>query len=389
MQLIKNIALIIFSSILPVVLFLLVDLYIGFSGISYDSSTCDSCEKNEKFAEGWYELKPNMDAEIFHKFTNISYRVITNEHRFRVGDGVYGCSSTSSEQCTDLLFLGDSYTFGVNGDWEDTFVGMIASDAVRFNVVNGGNESYSIAPYNYVYQRFLRTRDSDEAHLVVIAVDLSDVQDEAGNWKDGADHPVRYQWRLDQDRKYAESNPGGYFNHELKAYLPYTHSIWGYFKFGLLKSDHFVYDRVAFTHKDWELLNQTHPTDGYLPLGVSGGIARVESGLRELLREIERNNGEAIVLIYPWPNQMVFEDTHFDWSQFIHTICEEEICSGVIDLFPVMREHKKNHPTNWYTDLYVTGDTHFNTKGNKLIADHVLQFLDSMKGYTGDSQSSR
>ena len=91
-------------------------------------------------------------------------------------------------------------------------------------------------------------------------------------------------------------------------------------------------------------------------------------------------------LIYPWPNQMIFEDSHFDWSEFIHSICEEESCSGVIDLFPVMREYKQNHPTNWYTDLYLTGDTHFNAYGNKLIADHVLQFLDTMKRDTTDSQ---
>ena len=154
----------------------------------------------------------------------------------------------------------------------------LSLDAVGFNVINGGNESYSVTPYNYIYRRFLRTRNSDDAHLVVIAVDLSDVQDEAGHWKMGADHPVKYQWNLELKRKQAERNPDGLVEFPLEAYLPYTHSILGYILPSYVNNALYPLDRVSFTHNDWELLDQTYPYSGYLPLGVSGGIAKVKSG---------------------------------------------------------------------------------------------------------------
>ena len=383
MNWIKNLGLICISSLLPVIVFLIIDLLIGLSRLEYDPKNCRACQKNEPLGNGWYELKPNYDEQVFFVRGKISYRVTTDKNRFRVSGNDSECSVT----CTDLLFLGDSYTFGVNGDWEDTFVGMVQKDSPGLNVINGGNESYSVTPYNYVYRRYLRTRDSESAHLVVIAVDLSDVQDEAGNWRAGPDHPERFQWWLGRNRTYVNNKSWRKEKHPLKAYLPYTHSIWGYFKFAILKSDSYLEDRVAFTYRDWQSLEKSYPSYGYLPLGVSGGIAKVKSGLKELLREIEKHNGEAIFLIYPWPNQLVFEDSHFDWSQFIRTICEEGSCAGVIDLFPAMRGYKQVHPTNWYTNLYVTGDSHFNVRGNRMIAEHVLRFLDAKNSDVENSPS--
>ena len=372
---IKNLALICASTLLPVIVFLLVDLSIGLSRLDAASWSCSVCERNEMFKEGWYELKPNFDRQVYFTPGKLAYRVITDEHRFRIGPDESRCS----DLCTDLLFLGDSFTFGVNGNWEDTFVGMVQSNTNGFNVINGGNGSYSVTPYNYIYRRYLRTRDSDSPHLVVIAVDLSDVIDEAGYWKAGVDHPVKYKWNLEWLRNRAERNSLRDTEWPLKAYLPYTHSIFGYVKYTILRSDHYIMNKVAFTYLDWNQLDKHYPVEGFLPLGVSGGIAKVKSGLKKLVGEIEKHNGKAIFLIYPWPNQLVFEDTHFDWSEFISTICEEESCEGVVDLIPVMRQYKQSHPIDWYSDLYLTGDVHFNAKGNKLVAEEVLRFLDSMK----------
>ena len=389
MKWIKNIALICVSSLLPLLMFVSVDLLIGLSRMEYDPSVCKSCERNELFREGWYELKPNFDEQIyFPQQGRISFRFITDKKRYRVGDSKSKSAVLSSDSSTDLLFLGDSFTLGSYLDWEDTFVGLVEQNSTEYNVINGGNVSYSVTPYNYIYSRYLRTRDSKAAHLVAIAVDLSDVQDEAGYWRTGADHPVKTQQsqdtlRRNRLRRKAELDLHPVDGYQLNAYLPYLYSIWGYVKFGLLKSDEHITNRVAFTYKDWQQLDKVYPQKGYLPLGVAGGIEKVESGLKHLLREIERNNGKAFFIVYPWPNQMVYEDTHFDWSEFIQTICEAESCSGVIDLFPVMREYKQNHPTNWYTDLYITGEYHFNAEGNRLIAEHVLQFLDAKKRELG------
>ena len=386
MNWIKNLALVCFSSLLPVIGFLFVDLAIGWSRLDADPAKCEACEKNENFKGGWYELKPGFDEHVFAYKGKRRTRITIDERRYRVGSSENECLDV----CTDLLFLGDSFTFGSALEWDDTFVGMVQSDSPEFNVINGGNQSYSVTAYNYIYQRYLRTRDNESAHLVVVAVDISDVQDEASIWRADADHkagighPVMFQRVLDE-------NSDGFGNKDyssgiypLEGYLPYTHSILGYFKYVFSKNDDYLTNRAAFTHKDWKVLDQDYAQDGYLPRGVSGGIARVESGLKHLLREIEKHNGEAIFLVYPWPNQLAFQDTHFDWSEFIRTICMEEDCVGVVDVFAIMREYKQSHPDEWYPDLYSTGDIHFNSFGNRIIADELLEFLAARNSNTND-----
>ena len=127
MDQIKNLALICISSLLPWVGFLLVDLMIGLSRLDSSPLLCEHCEKNEIFEKGWYELKPSFDQQVFFFQNNTSYRVVTDENRYRVS----GAKSRCSKDCADLLFLGDSSTFGVNGNWEDTFVGMVESRCSR------------------------------------------------------------------------------------------------------------------------------------------------------------------------------------------------------------------------------------------------------------------
>lgn len=392
MNWIKNLALICFSALLPVGVFLCIDLAIGFSRTDFSATKCETCDMNDSFEGGWYELKPNFDEHLFFWLGKMSYRVITDENRYRVGPGE---KKECSDGCTDLLFLGDSFTFGLNGNWEDTYVGMVEANSSGFNVINGGNGSYSVTPYNYIYKRYLRTRTSERPHLVVIAVDVGDVLDEASGWEAGPDHPRRQAWALeDLMRKRAEgriTTGHVHTNHmyPYRAYLPYSHSIYGYIKHVFLNDVAYLHDDMsAYTYKDWELLDQSYTPDGFLPLGVAGGIAKVGSGLKQLLKEIEKHNGEAIFLIYPWPQQIEFADTHFDWPEFIQTICDEESCEGVVNLFPVMREYKHRHPNDWYTDLFVIGDFHYETRGNEIIAEQLLRYLDAKRSDTRDSEIS-
>ena len=46
----------------------------------------------------------------------------------------------------NIIFLGDSQTFGVGSNWEDTFVGILEERFQKYNFFNLGVPSYS--PYS-------------------------------------------------------------------------------------------------------------------------------------------------------------------------------------------------------------------------------------------------
>lgn len=120
---------------------------------------------------GFYELEENCVGKTAWGGTR--YDIFTDEYGFRVGSQ----TKRDAPRLRSLLFLGDSFVFGINGGWQDTFVGMVESALPMDNVFNGGVTSYSPTPYLYTltktYKRHIKP------NVIISAVDISDVQDEA------------------------------------------------------------------------------------------------------------------------------------------------------------------------------------------------------------------
>jgi hypothetical protein len=121
---------------------------------------------------GWYMLKPNLNATL--GWGPETYPTRTDSHRFRVDD-----VAPRSDGAADVIFLGDSFTFGINGAWSTTFVGKFES-ASGSRVINAGVPSYSPTPYIFQYRRALAANLLKPRHTVVVGLDISDVLDEAG-----------------------------------------------------------------------------------------------------------------------------------------------------------------------------------------------------------------
>ena len=134
--------------------------------------------------------------------------------------------------------------------------------------------------------------------------------------------------------------------------------------------------RSAFTHKPAEQLDQCDFCNqcGYLPNKVAGGLSKVKAQLLAISTIAKTNDAKLYLLIYPWPAQLACESTVVDWEKHINDVCLEIGCDGVIDVFPQFKAFKVANP-DWYPQLFVKGDTHYNPKGNQLVADEILAFL--------------
>jgi hypothetical protein len=349
---------------------------------------------------GWYELKPNFSG--FDQYGPLRFPVYTDANGFRKD------ASSVSHANYDVIFLGDSFTYGIIAAWEKTFVG-IYSQMSKQRVINAGVTSYSPTPYLYQYKKALAASLLKAKHNVVVGIDMSDVQDEAGHWVDGTNHPqkrdeeiafrrqqkekaeanaIALQKQLKDKRKMvsfyvAKQMQFAEWAEKLTDKLPLTRTIYRYLRPERVPSNPFFYGddiferpRSAFTWADWKTLNEKpayYGERGYAPLGVRGGLEKVELKLKEIMELGRKHDASIYFLIYPWPAQLHYEDK-FNWSGYVKEMCERLSCSGVIDTIPRFRDIA-TADKDWYRKYYVYGDIHFNEAGNKIVAEEILKSL--------------
>jgi hypothetical protein len=74
----------------------------------------------------------------------------------------------------------------------------------------------------------------------------------------------------------------------------------------------------------------------------------------------------------------------FSWSAFIAAVCRKGSCAGVVDTIPTFRRIATEDRT-WLNTYFVSGDTHFTIKGNRVVADALVQALRHQFAATGHS----
>ena len=323
---------------------------------------------------GWYRLKPNQDRHVY--FGKFKYRLLTDNNGFRVGPTSTKRDKYDNSRTPTLFLLGDSFTYGSGLNWEKTFAGILENN-YNVNIINAGTESYSPTPYTYILEKSLQKSLLPDNSAVVMAVDISDVQDESTRWTktDDFEPPsllpkIKHsESTASKEANPATSNPPSTLSQKLASFasnnLPSTLRLIRIARHGpeAMKSDasphnapdeQILYlNRSAFTHTNWDSIEEH-----YQPLGIKKGLQKIKDQIK-ISSELAKKNGlKFYLLAYPWPAQ-VYINHHFDWVDFLKTTCLESGCNGVINTFPHFS------PKSPKEDYFFTGDMHFNKKGNK------------------------
>ena len=361
-----NILTISVSMLISVLLFFMVDF--TFSRFIFPEQQDKVLSSEQKpYLEGdngWYELKPDFMG--VDSWGGKVYPVKTDHFGYRVNER-HGAAKAG---VANVIFLGDSYTYGINGIWSETFVGMLEGKLAR-HVVNAGVSSYSPTVYLYQYQKALDEGILSQGHSVVVALDISDIQDEATRWVNGTPHPIL----LSPPSKKADSEAG--LGAKIKSRLLFTQRIREYLRQSSKEAaDSTIFDipRSAFTWKKWNLLDQETFPGGYAPLGVSGGIQRTTAQLTGLDKLVKRNKAKLYFLIYPWPAQIKHGTAQMDWERYINDMCKKLACVGVINTFPAFKKIAENNPL-WYKEYFIEGDVHFSTLGNSVVFGEIARTI--------------
>lgn len=341
----------------------------------------NSIEIYDKGQFGFYDLKKNHSG--FELFGSKIYNVHVNEYGFRVKN------NKNLQRNNKILFLGDSATYGMM-NWEESYPGIFQRIS-NLNVLNGGVPSYSPTTYINKYKIALKNKLLESDHIVIVGLDISDVQDEAGHWFDpeymkikNIDHPINLSAfkKLDGPSQNYES-----LSIKIKrliiSNLKISTMLYRVIRFNLVDYDYMNpilnTSRSAFTWADFNKLNLYEATKGdnlsrgYLPLGVEGGLIKIKTKLKLLKDLVDKNNGKLIIFTYPWPAQINYEDK-FDWINYVNNICKDIKCTSSIDVIGDMRNFR-NKNTDWYKKIFINGDIHLNSFGNEIVAKKILDTL--------------
>jgi hypothetical protein len=331
-----------------------------------------------------HNLKENISIE--EEYNGQKYTVKTNSLGFRDKE----IKNINYENIGKrLVLIGDSFTFGVLLNYEDTFAGMIddqlsqlkktGGGVPEWEVLNLGVSSYSpIIYYNKI--KYFLDKGLKFTHLAVF-IDISDIEDEAIIYY--YDESLQSVQSVRDDKAvlnkfkvylknnfFVTYNVLNYFHDKIfddpyknleayknpEAYLEYIHS------------NSFKRDKWTINHNVYEEYQA----------GINNSLKYMK--LLKLL--CDEHNIKMYVAVYPWTTQLYFKDLESAqvkiWKQF-----SQENKVGFINLFPLFLDKKDSNAdiNKKIKKYYIPFDVHFNKEGNKIIADYFVKFFNNYSNF--------
>ncbi len=321
----------------------------------------------------FYERLVRIDHEFFHhtlkenvnykKARNFSgyYNLCTDNHGFK-----YKCNQ-KRDKSFEIAFIGDSFVEGVALEYEKTFVGQFEKNK-KISVANLGVTSY--APSIYLSKiKYLLDNGYKFNHLIVF-IDISDLYDDNTFYMLNKNFTVSEKNAKEKKlklRKFLRNNfpLTNYYFYVIKMNNRLNNEI------PPLISDKPIFSKKSELKAKWTYLEK-NTIEGF-DEPISKTQIEMIDAMNKLYELLNINNIKLSVAIYPWPQQLQFgkeESKHVKmWEDFCKIKCHK-----FINFFPFFFKEKEKHSfLNIYKKYYFWNDVHFNSKGNKIIADRLIK----------------
>jgi hypothetical protein len=315
-------------------------------------------------------FKPNFSGQM--RWGSVRYSMFTNNLAFR-DTSVRDVPNESTTR--RVLVIGDSFTEGLGAPFEDTFAGKLylagQAKADKTEFLNAGVVSYSPTIYyakiKYFLDRGLKFNE------VIVASDISDVQDEATQYFCFDEIP---EYRAHCDKK--SSSLGPIVRAGLWAFDPRDNFAVSDALVNTIK--HYLYWYTGVTtyrlrhngRGGWTIPG--FDVGNYAPLGVEGGIERSVRHMQALADLLKSRGIPLTMVVYPWPVQLYLDDRDSRQARIWRDFCTKN-CKQFVDTFPKFFAYKNAHSDSWYGDLYIRGDEHFSKLGNQILFEEIAKRL--------------
>ena len=358
-------------------LFLIIDYYFGKIFIDkYLQSIKDDpvYHKKQRVRHDFFHhtLAPNIDYKKTGWGPKI-YRLCTDEWGLK-----YKCN-TKSKNTYKLAIIGDSFVEGIGIPYEETFAGIINLKTIP-EIANLGVSSYSPKIYYSKLKYFIEK--GFKFNHVIIFVDVSDLIDDMNSYVLLRDGKVR-------DKKW---------NKKIEWYINAKFPVLDQLIFKFTKNNRYratdtiltplkiftsnenlkiedikkIYDKKMNLRAMWTYTNETK-IKGY-DYGIDQGIEEQIRTMDMIYDYLTDRKIKLSVAVYPWPQTILYDVPYNKHVKIWEEFCKRR-CVNFINHYPLFMnindsDEKKIEIIKKY---YQVGDIHFNSEGNKLIAEDFLK----------------
>ena len=358
-----KIKIVLYNFVIFIFLFLIFDFL--FSNL-YLNKLNTSCYHIE---EDYYELKKNCKGREQFKPSFPTVDINTNEFGHRISD----IKNSDQTKKSKVFIFGDSFTYGLGVDYEDSFMGIIEKKQSNYDFYNFAVPSYSPTVHLYKFKQAIKENFTPDR--VIVFLDLTDIFDEGSRWNIKDDDQKPY---LVYD-EFKEKNFDKKFTHKN---FKFSKAIISNLNFNMRKIRQKInikfkknYNKVktsfqaSFTYKDINEFNNSFWSENVF----NKGISKIENNIKEISNICKEKNIKFDLVIFPWAETLVYGQKSFNWETFGEKICDKSKCN-FINTFPFFEQIKKENKF-WANDLYFVNDQHFNKNGNKVLADILIDQL--------------
>ena len=329
-----------------------------YENITYDNQTYHD-----------YKLIKNCEATESQK-TAAPYKVFTDNEGYRFS------GNKRSKKKDNLIFLGDSTTFGVGSKFEDTFVGIVESKMKNYDVYNLGVPGFGLQKYYYVLNEFLKTKTASK---IFVTIDMTDILDAANRWKNipNSKSPVLESAFVGKEISNWENIRNSHFK-GTRLIIFHTRNFIRTFKIkirasnsknGKVKNSIKSSNWASFTYTDKKDLNINEEQ-------FKNAELIIENYFRKINILAKENNAELYLIIFPWPENLIYGQEKFNWEIFNEKLCSNYYCSEMINLFRDFREIVKDND-DWQNLIYIKDDIHFTKFGNNFISNKIINIIEN------------
>ena len=302
-----------------------------------------------------YNFVQNLNTK--DKFGSFIYDLCTNSFGMKIS-----CKEKKNPKTYKLALIGDSFVEGIGLNFDDTFAGILEKD-LNYNIANLGLRSYS--PSNYKEKILYFIKQGFNFDHIIIFIDISDIQDE--DFRNGKIRNNKK--KITNSFKYKNFKEFLKFNFQLSYYIFFK--IKNFIRSRNLSekifNNHDAYNenylRGSWTYKK----NNPH---------IKNGLHHSLKNMENLVNFLKKNQIEYSIAVYPWPQQLLFDEQNSIHVKIWKNFCEKNSCKYFFDFFKVYHELiEKNELEKIILNYYFYTDVHINKKGNEVIASLLRKKL--------------
>ena len=272
-----------------------------------------------------------------------------------------------------IFYFGDSFTYGLGLDYKKTYVGMMENKLINYNHLNFGLQGYS--PAVYLYQLNKMINEGIYPNKIFLALDFTDIFEESDRWVASKD---KYLPPSVNDKAQRGDQNSNFKDKHFKGSKIIAQTINGFFRnLRLSFKSYFNKDKINEKTQKTEIGSFLYSSEGnYVKKklktkNLKDRSKKLEETLKEISELSTTINADFYIIIYPWPDTLVYGQNNFNWENFAAKFCKNN-CTKLVNTFPTFLKFKKNDKF-WKKKLFINQDLHHTELGHSLITNEILK----------------